>query len=102
MLSRLWSRFHMSEHCPRPLSTIQEGVAVRLVKVHAGKRLNYRLAELGLTPGVEITILRDTGGPMLLCFRDCRLAIGKGIAHKMQVLPCDNCVWNTETEEEVA
>ncbi|NOH12172.1 MAG: ferrous iron transport protein A [Chloroflexi bacterium] len=90
----------MTEHCPQPLSTIKEGQAVRLVKVHAGKRLNYRLAELGLTPGVEITVLRDTGGPMLLCFRDCRLAIGKGIANKMQVLPCDTCVWNSEAEEE--
>ena len=68
-----------------PLSSVKKGQAVRLVSIDAGKKLTHRLTELGLTPGVELLLVHDSGGPLLLSVRDSRVAIGKGMADKLQV-----------------
>lgn len=70
-----------------PLSMIAPGQRIRLVEITAGRRLRRRLTELGLTPGVEIEIVQDQGGPLLLAVRDTRLALGRGMAHKIIVRP---------------
>lgn len=44
-----------------------------------------RLAELGLTPGVCLRVVQDAGGPLLLSVRNSRVAVGRGIADKLQV-----------------
>ena len=62
------------------------GQKVRLQKIEAGRKLTHRLTELGLTPGVELTIIQDSG-PLLLAVRDSRVAVGRGMAHKMRVQP---------------
>ena len=68
-----------------PLSQAPEGRRMELVDIVAGKRLKHRLAEMGLTPGVEMTILQDAGGPLLVSVRDSRVAIGRGMAQKLLV-----------------
>jgi Fe2+ transport system protein FeoA len=49
--------------------------------------LRRRLAELGLTPGVQMTVLQNTGGPVLVSVRNSRLALGRQMAHHLDVLP---------------
>jgi Fe2+ transport system protein FeoA len=71
------------------LSSIPIGERVRLQKIDAGRRLTHRLTELGLTPGVELSILQDNGGPLLISVRGSRIAIGRGMAQKIQVTPID-------------
>ena len=61
------------------------GQTVRLVRIDAGKKLAHRLTELGLTPGVELLVVHDSGGPLLLSVRDSRVAIGRGMANKLHV-----------------
>lgn len=77
--------------CPRcevcPLSSLGAGEAGCLLRVGAGRRLRRRLAELGLTPGVQMTVLQNTGGPVLICVRSSRLALGREMAHKLDVRP---------------
>ncbi len=68
-----------------PLSMVSVGKKIRLQHISAGKRLVHRLTELGLTPGVELTIIQDSG-PLLLAVRDSRVVIGRGMASKMQVV----------------
>ena len=68
-----------------PLAMVGTGQVVKLVRVAAGRILTRRLAELGLTPGVQLEILQDQGGPLLLAVRDSRLALGRGMAHKIIV-----------------
>lgn len=68
-----------------PLSRAVMGKAVRLVSIDAGKKLTHRLTELGLTPGVELLLVHKSGGPLLLSVRDSRVAIGRGMAHKLMV-----------------
>jgi Fe2+ transport system protein FeoA len=70
---------------PISLTMAPSGQNLRLINVHGGKRLMHRLAELGLTPGVEMMIVQDSGGPILVSVRNSRIALGRGIAHKLDV-----------------
>jgi len=64
---------------------VKMGKTVRLVSIDAGKKLTHRLTELGLTPGVELMIVHDSGGPVLLSVRDSRVALGRSMASKLNV-----------------
>ena len=74
-----------------PLTMAAPGQLVRLVHVQGGQSSRQRLAELGLTPGVEMSVVQDSGGPLLVCVRETRIALGRGLAHKVQVVDCDEC-----------
>ena len=58
-----------------------------MARIDAGRRLKHRLTELGLTPGVKVTIVQNNGGPILISVRDSRIAIGREMANKIQVTP---------------
>jgi ferrous iron transport protein A len=57
-----------------------------MARIDAGRRLKHRLTELGLTPGVKVTIIQNNGGPILISVRDSRIAIGREMANKIQVI----------------
>lgn len=79
----------MQPSTPLPLPLAGEGVAVRMVGIAGGQRAAHRLAELGLTPGVALTVLRDSGGTLLVAVGDTRLALGAGVAHTVLVTPLE-------------
>jgi len=68
-----------------PLTMLAVHRPARIVEVRAGHRLKERLAGLGLVPGNTVEILNDSGGPLLLAVGDARLALGRGMAHKVLV-----------------
>ena len=68
------------------LSSIPAGQTVQMANIDAGRRLKHRLTELGLTPGVKVTIVQNNGGPILISVRDSRIAIGREMANKIQVI----------------
>ena len=68
-----------------PLRSVTSGQPVVLVRISGGHRVAHRLAELGLTPGVQLEVLQNKGGPILLAVRGTRLAIGRGMANKVMV-----------------
>lgn len=72
-----------------PLPMAGEGAAVRVVGVSGGDRAAHRLAELGLTPGVALTVLRASGGTLLIAVGDTRLALGAGVANTVLVTPLE-------------
>lgn len=44
------------------------------------------MAALGLTPGAEVTVLRNPGyGPVIVLVRDTRVALGRGQAIRILV-----------------
>lgn len=47
--------------------------------------LLHRLTELGMTPGVELRVVHDAGGPMLVSVRGSRVALGRELAEKIWV-----------------
>jgi len=68
-----------------PLSMTAIGERVRLESILGGEKINQRLTALGLTPGVELCIVQDAGGPLLISVRDSRIALGRGMAQKIMV-----------------
>jgi Fe2+ transport system protein FeoA len=82
-----------------PLNLAVAGQRVVLVGYDGNGRTLHRLAELGLTPDTEITVVRSTRGqPMILSARASRLAIDQDTARRLRVripgpggdFPCDH------------
>ena len=61
------------------------GQPLLLVKIDGGKDVTRRLIELGLTPGVKLRLIQDSGGPVILAVRDSRIALGRGMANRIFV-----------------
>jgi Fe2+ transport system protein FeoA len=72
-----------------PLSEAGVNEQVRLVTVVAGRRLLRRLADLGLTPGTEVTVRRAVG-PLVLAVGEGLIALGRGAARLVIVEKADD------------
>ena len=73
---------------PMPLTRASVGQELILAEVRGGRQLIHRLAELGLRPGTRFRVLsRGRPGPFLICVRDARLAIGRGMVEHVFVYP---------------
>ena len=69
-----------------PLAMARPGKLVTVVGVRAGRGLQRKLADMGLTPGVQIKVINsDMSGPVLIDLRGTRVAMGRGIALKIAV-----------------
>lgn len=69
------------------LIDIHDGESAVIVSVHGGRMLSKRLADLGLTTGTEIKVLRRTlfSGPIQVEVSGSRLVLGRGLASKILV-----------------
>ena len=71
-----------------PLVMAQPGETVTLVSLRGGHRMRKRLADMGLTLGMPLRLLQRNGhGPVIVAVKDARLAIGRGMAHHIMVVP---------------
>lgn len=72
-----------------PLTMVSPNEDVKLVAIHGGQRIRQRLADLGLTPGTTLRVVQaDSWGPLIVALKDdARLALGRGMAHKIEVEP---------------
>lgn len=70
-----------------PLVMADEGAQVRIVALHGGKGLTTRLTELGLNVGSEVRVVQRQGGGLLVARGESRIALGGGMAAKIQVAP---------------
>ena len=69
-----------------PLAAVQPGRIVRLLAVRAGRGLQARLAAMGLVPGVEIEVVRNSmHGPFIIAVRGSRMMLGRGVAQRVLV-----------------
>lgn len=84
-VSHTTSQESTSQAVTMPLSMAGAGQLLQLVEIQAGRQLTHRLAELGLTRGVTLQVVQDAGGPLLISVRGSRVAIGRGMAHKLLV-----------------
>lgn len=71
------------------LTELSEGEKSIIAHARGGCGLCRRLAEMGLTPGVEVTLLRKCPfrGPLEIEVRGVELALGYGVASKVFVKP---------------
>jgi ferrous iron transport protein A len=72
-----------------PLGLVSSGETVELVAIRGGHKLKKRLADLGLTVGMPVRVSRNFNhGPIVLAIKnDTRLAIGRGMALRIEVRP---------------
>lgn len=70
-----------------PLMMAGEGARLRIVALRGGKGLSLRLTELGLNVGSEVQVIQRQGGGLLVARGESRIAIGGGMATKVQVAP---------------
>lgn len=69
-----------------PLSMVPAGKQVQIVSIDAGWGLQRRLADMGLTPGLKVRVVSSQRpGSVVLDVRGSRLALGRGISHKIIV-----------------
>lgn len=69
-----------------PLNMVSRGSEVILKNIFWGERLKRKLQDMGLTPGVKLRVLSDSGkGPVVIDVRGTRLALGRGILSKIYV-----------------
>lgn len=64
--------------CPRDRDACLRCLQVDRCVVH-------RLLELGLTPGTQLRVVQDAGGPMLVSVRGSRVALGRDLAERLWV-----------------
>lgn len=71
-----------------PLTMLAPGHRARVSEVReSGRGIKRRLTAMGIAPGVEISVLASQGGPVLLRVGQNRIAIGRGMAHRVMVTP---------------
>ncbi len=63
-----------------PLSQFPAGTRVRIEKLCECSRARGRLCAMGLTPGTEIEVFANCGGPCCLKVRGSSLTLGHGLA----------------------
>lgn len=69
-----------------PLAMAGRGGTVRVTGIRAGWGLQRRLADMGLTPGVQIRVMNSQRpGPVMIDLRGSRVALGHGVAQKIMV-----------------
>lgn len=69
------------------LDQVQEGKKVKVIELKGGRSVRQRLAEMGVYPGDIVRIVRSSvfGGPLLIDIRGNEVAIGRGVAQKIEV-----------------
>lgn len=71
-----------------PLSDLVAGQVGLVIQLAGGRGFVSRLAALGFTPGVQVTMVQNLGhGPLIVLVRDTRVALGRGEATKVLVKP---------------
>ena len=68
-----------------PLSMVKEGEPNIIKKVGGKEETRKFLENLGFVTGGTVTVISQTGGNMIVNFKDSRVAIGKDMANKIMV-----------------
>ncbi|HBA82799.1 MAG TPA: hypothetical protein DCZ95_01775 [Verrucomicrobia bacterium] len=69
-----------------PLASVDNGRTVKLAAILGGHGFRTRLAALGLVPGANVRVIRNgTRGPFIVAVKECRIVLGRGAAHKLEV-----------------
>jgi ferrous iron transport protein A len=69
-----------------PLTSAPLGQLLRVVSARGGWGIHRKLAEMGLTPGVQIRVVSGQHcGPVLIDLRGSRVGMGRGVAQRVLV-----------------
>ena len=69
-----------------PLSLLTEGETGTVVKLNGGRTFQEKMISMGITQGNTVEVLSGTPGQALLVLiGNTRLALGFGLAHKIEI-----------------
>ncbi|ADY73974.1 FeoA family protein [Desulfurobacterium thermolithotrophum DSM 11699] len=67
------------------LVDIPSGKSVKIIDITGGMGMRNRLAAIGIYPGATIKVVKAPPGPMIIEAAGTRLALGKGMASRIEV-----------------
>jgi ferrous iron transport protein A len=69
-----------------PLMLAGDGESLRIAALNGGRGFVFKMTEMGLPVGSELTVVhRDRGGSIVVARNDTRIALGAGMAHRIMV-----------------
>jgi ferrous iron transport protein A len=78
---------HLDQPSKVPMSALRTGEKGVVIEIAGGRGLLERMTSLGFVPGTEVAILQNFGhGPIIVRARDARIALGRGLAGRIQML----------------
>ncbi|MUM78685.1 ferrous iron transport protein A [Pseudodesulfovibrio sp. F-1] len=69
----------------RTLAGVPDGESVFVLAVDAGGKARARLESMGIIPGIEVDVLTNGGGPLLVSVGEGRIMVERGVADKVLV-----------------
>lgn len=68
------------------ITEVRDGKKVVISRIEGGRKMRQKLIDMGIIPGVPVTIIRQTKGrPLLLSVMGRQLMIGYSMAKKVHV-----------------
>jgi len=72
-----------------PLNQVSAGKHVRIVAIDAGRGMVGQLNHMGLFAGDSVKVVQNNLGPLIVAKGPLRLALGRGMSHKILVEESD-------------
>ncbi len=69
----------------KPLSMMTPGRDSTVINVAGGDCVTQRLMEMGIRKGVNVKVLQNDRGPLIIAVGEIRMILGRGMAHKVLV-----------------
>ena len=70
----------------RPLSQVEEGQTVNIIRIDGGRGMRVRLTTLGLLPKTRVTVVHNgRSGPFVISVKNSKMALGRGVVDKIMV-----------------
>lgn len=70
----------------RPLSQVEEGQTVNIIRIDGGRDMRIRLTTLGLLTNTPVTVIHNgRSGPFVINVKNSRMALGRGMVDKIMV-----------------
>ncbi|MGF7046696.1 ferrous iron transport protein A [Paenibacillus sp. DS2015] len=69
-----------------PLTMLPIGSSATIKECRGKETTRKFLEGLGMLPGTQITIISENGGNLIVCVKDSRLALSKGVAQQLWVV----------------
>lgn len=69
------------------LLTLRQGNEGKIRLINAGRYAARRLLEMGFNPGAPVRVIKNDAGPVIVSLSGNKIAIGRGLAQKIQLEP---------------
>lgn len=69
----------------KALTAVHSGETAFVIAIDAGNKARVRLESMGIIPGVEVDVLNNGSGPMIVSVGEGRVMVERGVADKVLI-----------------